>query len=135
MREPEANTFHVDQEHTGIQLSVLFILFATFIVAFLLLTNVMRAAFPELNSVLVLSCLGAVPLSLLVTGVSERFLKQRWHSGRRLLVKDNVLRLKRPGQEDEVLARRQPVNELWWYFPLQGYPRGCLLYTSDAADE
>ncbi|MFW6042439.1 MAG: hypothetical protein ACOC9C_02030 [Chloroflexota bacterium] len=124
MSDPLPITFHVDQEHGGLQMTVLFIFFVSVLVAFFVLNVTLPVAFPQFSSVLVLSCLGALPLSLLITGVSERFLKQRWRSGRRLVVQENLLRLERSQQEESVVVARRPVNRLWWYFPLQGYPRG-----------
>ncbi|HSM59020.1 MAG TPA: hypothetical protein VK879_22885 [Candidatus Sulfomarinibacteraceae bacterium] len=124
MSDPLPITFHVDQEHGGLQITVLFILFATFLAAFFVLNAALPLAFPQFDSVFVLSCLGALPLSLLVTGASERVLKKRWRSGRRLIVHKDVMRLERPQQVTSVVDREASVNGLWWYFPLEGYQRG-----------
>lgn len=113
-----------DPEHTGLRLAVPLILIVSFALGYLLMSAVLRRAFPEWGSVIFLSCLGAIPISLLVAGAGEAVLKRVWPSGREVVIRpDNVI-LRRPDQPDRAIALNARMDQLWWTFPLGDYPRG-----------
>ena len=113
-----------DPEHTGLRLAVPLILFVSYWLAYLLVSAGLRRAFPEWGSVVFLSCLGALPISLLVAGVGEAVLKRVWPSGREVIVRRESLLLRRPDQPDKTVELDERTDQIWWTFPLGDYPRG-----------
>ncbi|MDX1662205.1 MAG: hypothetical protein R3272_00325 [Candidatus Promineifilaceae bacterium] len=115
-------TVHVDPEHAGLRIVIPLILFLSFWVSYFILSTVLRSVFPALNSAVVLSCLGAIPLSLLIAGASEVALKRVWRSGRRLRIEEEQLLFSDP-EEGELQFDLEQLHNLWWSLPLRGYPR------------
>ena len=117
-------TLPADPEHTGMRFVVPLILLISFVLGYLLVSAVLQRAFPEWGSVVFLSCLGALPIGLLVAGVSEMVLKRVWPSGREVIVRPDSVTLRRPNQPDKNVELNERLDLLWWTFPLSDYPRG-----------
>jgi hypothetical protein len=122
--EEEPIILNADPEHTGLRVTVVLILVAAVWLLFFLLRALLIAMAPQLGAPSILSCLGALPLALLIAAASEALLKRTWTSGRRLVLDGHELRLQLPDAEEVVLDVRQQVNQTWWHFPLIGYRRG-----------
>jgi len=116
--------FHLDQEHTGVRYAIIGTLFLTFLLGYWLSSYLLRTLFPEISTTAILSCLGAVPISLLFAAGVEWMLKRTWHSGRTLAVDSENITLHLPEGKDRVIFRRKILNQLWWQLPLSGYARG-----------
>lgn len=116
--------FHLDPEHSGVRFAIIAILLITFIIAFVVMNYVMGIVAPELNTTVILACLAAVPVSLLVSGLGEWYLKRTWHSGRKLIVEPETITLHLPEGENKEINRQKKMNQLWWQVPLAGYARG-----------
>ena len=101
--------------------AVILILLLSFILAYAVARAVMGALFPQLNTTAILSCLAAIPFSLLISAAGEWLLKRNWHSGRTLTVDGEHFRLQQPGQEDQIIDRRKIYQEMWWQIALAGY--------------
>jgi hypothetical protein len=115
---------HADREHRGVRFGVVSILFVAFWLSYFVVSLILRQLFPSLPSVIVLSCAGAIPLSLLVTAVGEALLKRHWHSGRLLRLEEDRIVLRRPAYDDISLDRSNGIHQLRWLLPLSGYARG-----------
>ena len=113
-----------DPEHRGLRFAVPLILILSFWLTYLLVSALLRRAFPEWGSVVFLSCLGALPISLLVAGVGESVLKRVWPSGREVIVRPDSVILRRPDRPDKRVELDDHLFQLWWAFPLGDYPRG-----------
>lgn len=113
-----------DPEHTGLRFTVPLILLISFALGYLLVSAVLRRAFPEWGSVVFLSCLGAIPISLLVAGVGEAVLKRVWPSGREVILRPDSVVLRRPEKADKIIELNERTDQLWWTFSLSDYPRG-----------
>lgn len=116
--------FHVDREHRGVRFAVLLLLLFSFIISYAVASYVVRSLFPQLNTVVILSCLAAIPVALLISAGGEWLLKREWHSGRTLTVDEQRFVLHRPGQEDQAIDRGRAYDEMWWQISLAGYARG-----------
>jgi hypothetical protein len=115
---------HADQEHSGLRFAVLVLIAILFFASFFILRSLLRAALPGFNTVAIVACLGAVPVSLAIAAVGEKVLKMTWHSGRRVVVMQESIRLEIEDERAVELNRNQGLNQLWWYFELGTYPRG-----------
>ena len=122
--EQGAIVLNADPEHAGLRVTVVLVLVVTLGLFFFLFRAVLITLETELGAPSLLSCLGALPLALLVAAGSEAILKRTWTSGRRLVWDGRQLRLQRPDVEDAVLDLGQQLNQTWWHFPLIGYRRG-----------
>lgn len=120
----EQNVFHLDREHSGVRFAVIAILLVSLVVAFVAINYLLRVTAPELNTTVILACLGALPVSLLFSAVGEWYLKRNWHSGRKLIVQPEYITLKLPDDSDKQIVRQKTMNQLWWRLPLAGYARG-----------
>lgn len=135
MKAPEKTSviFHADQEHSGIRLVIFITLFVGLFAGFRLLTVVLDAlATPSwADYVTFLSCLGSLPLALLMVWGLEKLLKRVWHSGLSLVLDGRGVRvddrrkgaMPRPVDEQDLLWSA-PISQVRWYFQLKGYPRG-----------
>ncbi len=144
---------HADQEHSGLRLVIFLVLFIGLIPGFFiarwLLTTFAPAA--VLDYLTFLSCVGAIPLALLLIWGLERVLKRVWRSGLSLELNERGIvvydrrgegsRGQGPGStaEPEAIARAALEPGTWnlepairwggnlgqinWYFRLSGYPR------------
>ena len=113
-----------DPEHSGLRFVVPLILVVSFALGYFLVSALLRQAFPEWGSVVFLSCVGAIPISLVVAGLSERVLKRVWPSGREVIIQSDNVALRRPDKPQKTLELNERMDQLWWTFPLRDYPRG-----------
>lgn len=115
---------HADQEHSGIRYSVLLILVVAFFLSYLALDSLLATVFPDLTTTAIFACFGALVPAVIVMGIAEWILKRTWHSGRRLEITGETLALRTTEGEDRAIERNAAIDELWWRFPMSGFPRG-----------
>lgn len=120
----ERTVFHLDPEHSGVRLAVILILLVSLVVAFVAINYLLRVTAPDLNTTVILACLGALPVSLLFSAIGEWYLKRNWHSGRKLIVEPERITLQFPDGGNKQINRHKKMNQLWWRVPLAGYARG-----------
>jgi len=113
-----------DPEHSGLRFVVPLILVVSFALGYFLVSALLRQAFPEWGSVVFLACVGALPISLVVAGLSETVLKRVWPSGREVIIRPDNVALRRPDKPDKTVELNERMDQLWWTFPLRDYPRG-----------
>lgn len=116
--------FHLDREHRGVRYAVVLILLLAFIASFAVAGVVLRRLYPELGTTAILSCLLAIPISLLISAAGEWLLKRNWYSGRTLTLEEGRLHLHLPETQDKTITLDKAHNALWWQIPLAGYARG-----------
>lgn len=126
---------HADPEHSGIRAAVFLSLFFAFVLAFWIVSWLFEALAPQslLDYTTFLSCVGALPLALLMVYGLEKLLRRTWHSGLSLILDDRGLyvRDRKTGQgmaadwmETPSVDWTKPVALTNWYFRVGGYPRG-----------
>lgn len=124
---------HADQEHSGIRLAIFISLFIGYFIGFQIVSLLIEAFAPPglLDYTTFLSCVGAVPIALLLIWVLEKLLKRVWHSGLSLVLDEQGLFVqdRRGGvpaksSTDPALTWAEHLTQLNWYFRLSGYPRG-----------
>ena len=121
---------HADQEHSGIRMVIFVALFAGYFLGFQIVSWLLEAFAPPalLDYTIFLSCVGGLPIALLIIWLLEKLLKRVWHSGLSLVLDQQGLTVhdRRGGAAAETPAVRWSDNltHLNWYFRLRGYPRG-----------
>lgn len=121
---------HADQEHSGIRLVIFIALFVGYFLGFQLVSRLLEAFGPPslLDYSIFLSCVGALPVAVLIIWLLEKLLKRVWHSGLSLVLDNQGLTVheRSGGKVTETPAIRWATNlsQLNWYFRLRGYPRG-----------
>lgn len=121
---------HADQEHSGIRLVIFIALFAGYFLGFQLVSWLLEAFAPPslLDYTIFLSCVGGLPIALLIIWLLEKLLKRVWHSGLSLVLDERELIVhdRHDGATAETPALRWAENfsRLNWYFRLRGYSRG-----------
>jgi hypothetical protein len=124
---------HADPEHGGIRFVVFLTLFFGLFIAFQIVVWVLERVAPAglLDYVTFLSCLGAIPLALVMVWGVEKLLRRVWHSGLSFLVDQAgiTVRDRRTGQglgpsAAPDIAWSEPVGLTNWCFTLGSYPRG-----------
>jgi len=147
-------TLHADQEHSGLRLAIFVALFAGLILGFILVRWLIDALAPQSvqDYATFLSCVGAVPVALLLIWGLEKLLKRVWRSGLSLELNYQGIvvydrrregaRGQGPGAREESTApalnstlepgtwNLEPairwggnLSQINWYFRLSGYPR------------
>jgi len=117
---------NADPEHGGLRFAVL----ATFLVSFFILFIILAIFLRSLSGSLVsefyfaLSCLGAIPLSIAAAGIVEYVAKQRWHSGRSLVVGGEGIVATVDPEKEQRYSWDGHMSVIKWYFRLGGYRRG-----------
>jgi len=124
MTKSEPLVIHVDPEHTGLRVATVAILFVALWLSYFLVRWLLATVAPQLAAPGILACFGALPLSLFFGWLAENTFKQRWHSGRRLLLGEGRVHLERPETADKTVDLNAPLQQLWWTFSLSTYPRG-----------
>lgn len=127
---------HADQDHSGIRLVVLIALGVAFIGSFVLVQALLDAFAPDslVDYSVFLSCIAAVPLSLLAIWAVENWLKRVWHSGLSFTLDDTGMTVRdtsgrymsdRPAEERAAsFVWSDTLTQTCWYFKLSGYSRG-----------
>jgi hypothetical protein len=146
---------HADQEHSGLRLVIFAALFVGLVPGFILVRWLIDTLAPPAvqDYAIFLSCVGAVPLALLLIWGLEKLLKRVWRSGLSLELNERgivVYDRRGEGARGQGLGAREernsPANDAsslapspyplapaisWygnlsqinWYFRLSGYPR------------
>ena len=126
---------HADPEHGRLRFAVFVLLLLALILSFLLiqlLLNLFADGTRVHGFSTVISCVGAIPLALGISWITEIVLKREWHSGTFLALDDYELRFTESKQDNNhpqngthevVFEWSKRVNLARWYFALQGYPR------------
>lgn len=131
--EKAPKILHADQEHSGIRLVIFIALFVSYLIGFRVTTLLLEVFAPPqvLEYAFFLSCVGGVPIALLLIWGLERILKQVWHSGLSLVLDERGLfvndrRFGSPAKPADAPAMvwSATMGQLNWYFRLKGYPRG-----------
>lgn len=119
-------TLHADQEHSGIRFAVPMLWLASFVIFYFVIKAVLDGMPPGGigDYAVALSCFGALPLSLAIGAVFEYFLKRSWRSGRQVNLGGSGLTIVRKNEADIFVEWGKRANQVLWYFPLKGYPRG-----------
>ncbi len=124
---------HADQEHSGIRAAIFFALFIGYLIGFRAVSLLLhRFAPPQIvEYAFFLSCVGGVPIALLIIWGLERILKQVWHSGlslaldeRGLFVNDRRFGTQTKPTESPAMVWSAHMSQINWYFRLKGYSRG-----------
>jgi hypothetical protein len=124
--DPSPIVLHADSEHSGLRFAVLATFLVSFFLIFLMLTIILRSLSGTLISsfYFILSCAGALVLSIGAAGLAEYSAKRWWLSGRSIIL-----------NHDGIVATVDPPETLsffWaghnslvrWYSHLSGYRRG-----------
>lgn len=130
---------HADQEHSGLRLTIFAALFVGLLLGFALMRWLLGAFAPATvqDYATFLSCVGAVPLALLLIWGLEKLLKRVWRSGLSLELNERgIVVYDRRGEgarEEYVTAPGSALepdirwdgnlSQINWYFRLSGYPR------------
>ena len=117
---------HADQEHTGIRVAVVLVLVAAFALTFILASSALNAL-PEGGVggfALPISCVIGLLVALGIAAVAEHLLKQRWHSGRGLVMDEHGIEAQLADDSSISLGWDKRMAATKWYFSLKGYPRG-----------
>ncbi len=117
---------HADQEHAGLRTAVFILLFVTLVAAFFgiqaLLTALSDAGTPDYA--FVASCGGALPLALGLVWLAEKVMKQRWPSGRAIVLTPDGVQTKAAEDSLVTLSQKSEVESVAWYFAMRGWQRG-----------
>jgi len=117
---------HADQEHAGLRTAVFVLFFVTLVAVYLgiraLLTALSDSGTPDYA--FIVSCGGALPLALGLVWVAEKVMKQRWPSGRAILLTREGIQAKTEEAELIDLDQNSDVEPIAWYFDMHGWQRG-----------
>ncbi len=117
---------HADQEHAGLRTAVFILLFVTLVAAFFgiraLLTALSDSGTPDYA--FVASCGGALPLALGLVWLAEKMLKQRWPSGRAIVLTPDGVQAKAADATPVELSQKNEVESIAWHFDMRGWQRG-----------
>lgn len=124
--ESPRTVLHADQEHAGVRFLIITILVIVFVLAFLILNNMISNMTGSLLAeyALVLSCAGGLVVGLTFAGITEYILKRTWPSGHGVVYDDKGAEIKLPGGMSVTLDWSKRLWTTKWYFSLMGYPRG-----------
>ena len=116
---------YADQEHGGLRIGVLMILFIGFLLTFILLAvlfgNLSGGLLADFS--LVFACLGALLLALGLAWLSENLMKRYWHSGRKVTVEQQGLRANIADEKEIMIRWSDRMTSIRWFFQMSGYPR------------
>lgn len=117
---------HADQEHVGLRLTVILLLFMLTILFFVLLNTLWpRLAPPGLaDFAFVVACSSSLFLALAAVWGIEQGLKRIWHSGRLLTLNKDGILVQDLDIPPYTLNWNGNMNQLYWRFTLKGYKRG-----------
>lgn len=119
----DSNTFHADQEHSGLRALIVFLL-VTFLWLFFGLTRMVVNAWgsPAVKEfITAVSCTSSLFISLGAAWGLEQWLKKVWHSGRSITMAGGEIRVKDKKQADLIVDLTQNFTHLNWYFNLKGF--------------
>ncbi|MCP4363461.1 MAG: BCD family MFS transporter [Chloroflexi bacterium] len=119
-------TLHADPEHRGLRLAVILFLFVSMIVIYFLLNFIWSLStggfVPDYS--FIVTCISSILLGLVAIWGIEMGLKKVWHSGRAITLDEQGIRVQDRGAAPYLLDWQGHMNNLFWYFVLEGYKRG-----------
>jgi hypothetical protein len=130
---------YADQEHGGLRTAVFISLFFALWIAFQLLTSLLPELLPRsfTDYSVFLSCVGAIPLALLMVWGVETVLKRVWRSGLSLALDETGLYVEDRRARQAALASEdastpelpafqwaKPLRLTNWHFRMGNFPRG-----------
>ena len=125
LSQPYPQVLHADQEHSGLRTAVFVLLFISLILAFLGLRAALNAIDGWISEyAFALSCFGAFPVSVGVIWMAEKYLKQRWPSGRTVTLLADGVSVQTESGSAVTLTQAKEIVPMAWYFDLRGWQRG-----------
>lgn len=126
MAHPSSVTvLHADPNHPKLQLTVVLLLLAFWLLVWWALNGLWTAVWPtQTNFKFILNCTGSLILALALMWVVENQLRRVWHSGRKLQLDPHGIELYNPDQPPLSLPWQAETRQLRWHFVLKGYKRG-----------
>lgn len=106
--------FPVDAEHGGIRFTIGIVFFLGLPVSYILI-NLILPADSGLNFIAVI---GAILITFVVSQQIESQLKQRWKSGRQVVLDADSLRVEKHGKPEITIDGSMQVNVLRWRFEI-----------------
>lgn len=116
--------FYADPDPAGIRLLILPMLGASYLLGYLIVRVILNWFMPTSDWFSLLSCIGALPMGLLLAFFAEQGLRQIWRGERQIVLDDSKIELQQKGQKPIRIQYRKPKEKLLWSFPLNSYPRG-----------
>jgi hypothetical protein len=115
----------VDIEHDGLRLIVLMTFLVLSIISFLIISTVIPA-----QSFNLIALIGGAAVAAGLTYLIEQQLKQRWKSGRNIVIENNTIRLQRKSEADTTMINKDEPFVLRWRFKITKrtrVPKGWLM--------
>jgi hypothetical protein len=109
-----APVWPVDPEHNALRLSVIGILLVSGVAGFI----VFNAVIPG-EGINFIAAILAFIVAVVITWQLERFLKQRWPSGRTVAIDDDKIRLHSKGVVQQEIDAGKHVNVMLWRFKIR----------------
>ncbi|MEZ4513426.1 MAG: hypothetical protein R3C62_16280 [Chloroflexota bacterium] len=127
MKEDTPIILHAEPEHDGIRITVLLALIVGLVLGFLLISQIIRllngGTMPDY--ILIVSCIGAIPIAFAIVWLIEQTLKRTWHSGITVaLSQPGSVTLHTAQGEEKAVAVGNGFHQTNWFFSMKGYPRG-----------
>ena len=127
MKEDTPIILHAEPEHDGIRIAVLLALIVGLVLGFLLISFIIRLLnggnLPDY--ILIVSCIGSIPIAFALVWLIEQALKRTWHSGITVtLSQPHTVTLRTAQGEEKVVAVGGGFHQTNWFFSMKGYPRG-----------
>lgn len=104
----------VDPEHNALRLSIIAILVVSCIVGFAIFNTVIPS-----EGVNFIAGILAFTAAVVITWLSERFLKGRWPSGRTVAIHENSIQIRSNGAVQQEIDASKHVNTLFWRFKIK----------------
>jgi hypothetical protein len=104
----------VDPEHNALRLSVIAILVASFVIAFIIFNRLIPG-----EGINFIAGILAFAAGVVVTWLSERFLKGRWPSGRTVAIQGDKIQIRSKDVVQQEINADQHVNVLCWRFKIK----------------
>ncbi|MBE7531290.1 MAG: hypothetical protein HND44_18305 [Chloroflexi bacterium] len=117
---------HADQEHGGLRLTVIVLVFVFTILFFTLLNTLWPQIAPPrlVDFAFIIACSSSLGLALVAVWGIEQGLKRVWHSGRVVTLNEDGIVVQDVDAPPFALNWQGNMNQLYWRFTLKGYKRG-----------
>ena len=112
--DTSAMTFQVDPEHGAKRLTIV----ATFVVGWIVGFAILNTLIPG-SGLNIIAVLGGFAVTAAVTWAAERFLRQRWPSGRTVEVHEDMIETRKAGVVQQQINGGKHVNVLLWRFKIK----------------
>lgn len=107
-------TISVDREHGGLRLAIAVIFIFLVIVSFIVLNLLIPA-----NTLNLLALIGALVIGGVITNIFEQQLKQRWPSGKTLILSESEIALQKIAHTRFTAANTEKATTHRWAFQIQ----------------